>query len=137
LGKWKAQIDMPDGPLTCILEFRSNGTISVEQYDTWEHRGQNALRYQGFGTGTYSFWGYARRIIRGSSVDGFVTINLTLDDTLPKYTAISHTRVNYGFNEDRTVFQLVDGGFGCGDNYSGPSVYPGEHVAYAIFTKIQ
>ena len=138
LGKWKAQINMKDGPLTCIMEFRSDRTIRVEQYDTWEHRGGLfALRYQGFGTGTYSFWGHVRRTVRGSPVDGFVTINLKLDDALPKYTNLTYTRINYNFNEDKTVFELVGAGFGCGDNYSGAAVYPTQNVAYVSFTKIQ
>ena len=138
LGKWRARINMNDGPLTCIMEFRADRTIRVEQYDTWEHRnGIYALRYQGFGTGTYSFWGHVRRTVRGSPVDGFVTINLKLDDALPKYTSLSYTRINYNFNEDKSVFELVGAGFGCGDNYSGASVYPSQNVAYVRFEKIQ
>jgi len=137
-GRWKAQINMNDGPLTCIMDFRSDRTIRVEQFDTWEHRGGiYALRYQGFGTGTYSFWGHARRMVRGIPVDGFVTVNLRLDDALPKYTAVTYTRINYHFNDDKTVFELVGAGFGCGDNYSGTSVYPMQNVAYITFEKIQ
>ena len=138
LGTWRAVIAMNDGPLTCILEFRSDRTILVEQYDTWEHRlGTNALRYQGYGTGTYSYWGHVRRMVRGLPVDGFVTINLKLDDALPKYSSVTYTRINYNFNEDKNVFELVGSGFGCGDNYSGSSIYPGESVAYTKFTKIR
>jgi len=138
LGRWRAVISMNDGPLTCILEFRSDRTIRVEQYDTWEHRlGTNALRYQGYGTGTYSYWGYARRLVRGVPVDGFVTISLKLDDALPKYSTVSFTRVNYNFNDDKSVFELIGSGFGCGDNYSGATVYPSQNVAYTRFTKIQ
>jgi TolB-like protein len=138
LGKWRAVINMNDGPLTCILEFRSNRTIIVERYDTWEHReGTNALRYQGFGTGTYSYWGHARRMVRGTPVDGFVTINLKLEDALPKYTALSQSRLNLNFDEEKNNFELVSTGFFCGDNFSGPSVYPSAAVAYTQFTKIQ
>lgn len=137
LGKWRAVINMYDGPLTCLLEFRSDRTVLVEQFDTWEHRGDYSLRYQGFGTGTYSYWGYARRTIQGKPADGFVTVNFKLDDALPKYAAISYTRVNFGFNEDKSVFELAENGFGCGDNYSGPSIYPSQTVAYVSFTKIQ
>jgi hypothetical protein len=122
LGKWRAVINMNDGPLTCILEFRSNRTIIVERYDTWEHRGENALRYQGFGTGTYSYWGHARRTVRGVPVDGFVTINLKLEDALPKYVALSQSRLNLNFDEEKNYFELVSTGFSCGDNFSGPSV---------------
>lgn len=138
LGRWKAVINMNDGPLTCILEFKPDRTITAEQYDTWEHRlGTNALRYQGYGTGTYTYWGYARRFVRGLPTDGFVTINLKLNDALPKYVSISYTRINFSFNDEKNVFELVGSGFGCGDNFSGPSVYPGQNVAYTSFTKIQ
>jgi len=138
LGRWMASINLNDGPLTCIMEFRSDRTIRVEQYDTWEHRdGIYALRYQGFGTGTYSFWGHVRRMVRGSPVDGFVTINLNLTDALPKYTNLTYTRINYNFNDDKSVFELVGAGFGCGDNYSGPSVYPTQNIAYVRFEKMQ
>jgi hypothetical protein len=56
LGKWQAVINMVDGPLVCILEFNANRTVRVEQYDTWEYRGDRSLKYQGFGAGTYSYW---------------------------------------------------------------------------------
>jgi hypothetical protein len=138
LGKWRAVINMIDGPLTCILEFRSNRTVLVEQYDTWEYRGgDRSLRYQGFGTGTYSYWGHVRRTVRGSPVDGFVTINLKLEDALPKYAALSLTRLNLFFDEGKNNFSLVSAGFGCGDNYAGSSVYPQAAVVYTAFTKIQ
>jgi len=137
LGRWTAVINMVDGPLTCILDFKSDRTVTAIQYDTWEHRlGTNALRYQGFGSGTYTYWGYARRTIRGVPVDGFVTINLKLSDVLPKYTTVSYTRINYSFNDDKSVFELAGGGLGCGDNFTGASVYPGQNVAYVKFTKI-
>jgi hypothetical protein len=137
LGKWRALINMADGPLVCILEFRSNRTIRVEQYDTWEHRGDRSLKYQGFGTGTYSYWGHVRRTVRGSPVDGFVTVNLSLEDALPKYTALSLARLNLFFDEEKNNFELVSAGLSCGDNYAGPSVYPQASVAYTKFTKIQ
>ncbi|MDR1863464.1 MAG: hypothetical protein LBQ67_06035 [Treponema sp.] len=137
LGKWKAVISMVDGPLVCILEFRANRTVRVEQYDTWEHRGDRSLKYQGFGAGTYSYWGHARRTVRGSPVDGFVTVNLKLEDALPKYTTISLTRLNLFFDEEKNNFELVDAGLSCGDNYTGPSVYPQAAVGYAKFTKIR
>ena len=136
LGKWQARIDLDDGPLTCILEFRSDRTLIVEQFDTWEHRGEASLRYQGFGTGTYSYWGHARRAINEKPVDGFVSISFRLQDTLTRYSVASYNRVNLSYNESKTVFELVDGGFGCGNNYAGPSVFPGDVVAYGRFTKI-
>jgi hypothetical protein len=137
LGRWRAVINMIDGPITCILEFRANRTVNVVQYDTWEHRGDRSLKYQGFGTGTYSYWGHVRRTIRGSPVDGFVTINLKMEDALPKYTTLSLSRINLFFDEGKVNFELVSSGFACGDNYAGPSVYPQATVAYTKFTKIQ
>ncbi|MDR0718309.1 MAG: hypothetical protein LBF78_01635 [Treponema sp.] len=132
LGKWRAVIDIPDGPLTCILEFRSNRTVNAEQYDTWERRGDKSLRYQGFGSGTYSYWGHARRTVRGKSVDGFVTLNLNLKDALPKYIAVNFTRLNLNFNEDKSLFELVASGFTCGEN-----VDSSQTISYTRFTKLQ
>jgi hypothetical protein len=137
LGKWRAVINMVDGPLVCILEFRSDRTVRVEQYDTWEYRGDRSLKYQGFGTGTYSYWGHVRRTVRGSPVDGFVTINLKLEDALPDYTAVSLTRLNLFFDDGKNNFELAGAGLSCGDNYAGPSVYPQAKAAYTRFTKIQ
>jgi hypothetical protein len=137
LGKWRALINMPDGPLVCILEFRANRTVRAEQYDTWEHRGDRSLKYQGFGAGTYSYWGHVRRTVRGAPVDGFVTINLKLEDALPRYAAVSLTRLNLFFDDEKNSFELVSAGLACGDNYAGPSVYPQAAVAYTKFTKIQ
>ena len=136
LGKWMAQIQLEDGPLTCIVEFRADRRLVVEQFDTWERRGEFSLRYQGFGTGTYTFWGHARRTRGGGPVDGFITVNFNLDDALPKYENISYTRMNYNFNESRSVFQLVGSGFGCGDVYQGDSDNVTQHHAYITFTKI-
>jgi TolB-like protein len=137
LGKWRAVIDMVDGPLVCIMEFNANRTVRVEQYDTWEYRADRSLKYQGFGTGTYSYWGHVRRTVRGSPVDGFVTLNLKLEDALPKYTTLSLTRLNLFFNEEKNNFELVSAALSCGDNYAGPSVYPQTSVGYTRFTKIQ
>jgi hypothetical protein len=137
LGKWRAVINMVDGPLVCILEFGSNRTVRAEQYDTWEYRGDRSLKYQGFGTGTYSYWGHVRRTVRGSPVDGFVTINLKLEDALPKYTSLSLTRLNLFFDDEKNNFELVSAALSCGDNYAGPSVYPQTAVGYTKFTKIQ
>ena len=136
LGRWRAEISLADGPLVCILEFNTERRLVVERFDTWEHRVEYSLRYQGFGTGTYSFWGHARRMRGGAPVDGFITVNFELEDALPKYSDISYTRMNYSFNESRTVFQLVGGGFGCGDNFSGPAIYPQENLFFVTFTKI-
>jgi hypothetical protein len=132
LGKWRAMIDIPDGPLTCILEFRSDRTVNATQYDTWERRGDRSLRYQGFGSGTYSYWGHARRTVQGKSVDGFVTLNLNLKDALPKYALVNFTRLNLNFNEEKSLFELVASGFTCGENIGSSQT-----VSYTQFTKIQ
>jgi hypothetical protein len=70
-------------------------------------------------------------------VDGFVTINLKLEDALPKYTSLSLTRLNLFFDDEKNNFELVSAGLSCGDNYAGPSVYPQTAVRYTRFTKIQ
>jgi hypothetical protein len=135
LGKWRSVIDLNETALVCTVEFRSDRTVRVERYDTWERRGDHSLMYQGFGTGTYSYWGHVRRTVRGSPVDGFVTINLKLEDALPKYTAVSFSRLNLYFDEEKSHFELVSGGFACGDTFSGSN--SAAAVAYTQFTKIQ
>ena len=141
LGKWRSTIDMIDGPVTCIMEFRSDRTVRVEQYDTWEHNGTNSLKYQGIGTGTYTYAGYLRRTVtvgdRQIQADATVSINLTLEDALPKYTSVSSGGLRVLFNDSKSAFELAAGAIPCGDNYSGPSVYPNESVFYTKFTKIQ
>jgi hypothetical protein len=137
LGKWRAVINMIDGPLVCILEFRADRTVRAEQYDTWEYRGDRSIKCQGFGAGSYSYWGHVRRTVRGSPVDGFVTISLKLEDALPKYTSLNLVRLNLFFDEEKNNFELVNAGLSCGDNYAGPSVYPHEVAGYTKFTKIQ
>jgi TolB-like protein len=135
LGRWRSVINLNEGPLVCTIEFRSDRTVRIQQYDTWERRGNNSLMYQGFGTGTYSYWGHARRTVRGMPVDGFVTLNLKLEDALPKYTAVSFSRVNLYFDEEKNNFELVNSGFTCGDDFSKSD--SGTAVAYTKFTKIQ
>jgi TolB-like protein len=147
LGKWRAVINLNDGPLVCILEFKSDRTVTVEQYDTYEHRDDSVLKYQGFGRGTYSYQGHVRRMLalkdakgvvyRETPVDGSVSISLTLEDALPKYGSLSQNRISLAFNEAKTGFELVSAGLACGDNFSGPAVYPQTTVAYTQFTKIQ
>jgi hypothetical protein len=140
LGKWRSTIDMIDGPVTCVLEFRSNRTILVEQYDTWEHNGTNILKYQAIGTGTYSYAGYLRRSVniggRAVESDATVGINLNLEDALPRYEKIELGGLRVLFNDAKSSFELVSGSLPCGDNFSGPSVYPGDKVFYTKFTKI-
>ena len=140
LGRWISTIDTIDGPLTSILEFRTDRTVRVEQYDTWEHNGTDSLRYQAIGTGSYSYVGYMRRTVtignREILADATVGINLTLEDALPRFSSISAGGLRVLFNEDRSSFELVVGGLPCGENFSGPSVFPSRNVAYTRFTKI-
>lgn len=141
LGKWRSTINMPDGPLTCVMEFRSNRTVRVEQFDTWEHSGTNSLKYQAIGTGTYTYVGYLRRTItidrREISSDATVGISLTLEDALPAYASVNAGGLRVLFNEERNSFELSYGGIPCGNNHTGPAVYPSARVYYTRFTKIQ
>ena len=141
LGKWRSTLDMADGPVTCILEFRSDRTVLVNQYDTWEHSGTNILKYQGIGTGNYTYAGYLRRNVtiegRQIQTDATVGINLSLEDALPKYTNLAVGGLRVLFNDSRTSFDFVYGALPCGDNFSGPSVYPREKVYFTKFSKIQ
>jgi len=141
LGKWRSTINMVDGPVTCVLEFLSDRTVKVQQYDTWEHNGTNSLKYQAIGSGTYSYSGYRRRTVtvngQGILADATVGINLKLEDALPKYVNVSRTGLRALFDDPKESFELVNGGFPCGDNFTGPSVYSSAAVAYTKFNKIQ
>ena len=141
LGRWRSTINMADGPVTCILEFRSNRTIHVQQFDTWEHNGAHILKYQGFGSGTYSYAGYLRRTLtidrRQIQADATVGIVLRLEDALPKYKTVNVAGLRVLFDDSKNSFEFVYGGIPCGDNLSGPSVYPSANVYYTRFTKIQ
>jgi len=141
LGRWQSTINMIDGPVTCIIEFRSDRSVRVQQYDTWEHNGTNSLKYQAIGSGTYTYAGYRRRNVtinnRVIQADATVGVNLALEDALPKYKTVSRSGIRVLFNDSRNSFELVNAGLPCGDNYSGPSVYPSETVSYTRFNKIQ
>jgi hypothetical protein len=147
LGKWRSVIDLGDGPLTCILEFRSDRTVVAEQYDTYEYRNGSSLTYQGYGRGTYSFAAQVRRVValrdarglvyREAPVDGVVSLNISLEDTLPKYTSLGRNRISLAFDEAKSSFELINGSFLCGENLGGPGIYPETAVAYTHFTKIQ
>ena len=142
LGKWRSTIDMIDGPVTCIMEFRSDRTVQVVQYETWEHNGTDSLKYQAIGTGTYTLMGshLPRTVtVAGQRIptDAALGVNLTLEDALPKYGKVSTSGARVVFNESRNGFELVTGGMPCGDNYTGPSVYPSASVYYTKFSKIQ
>ena len=141
LGRWRSTIDMPDGPVTCVMEFSSNRTVKVIQYDTWEHNGTNSLKYQAIGNGTYTYAGYLRRNVtvggRTIQADATVGINLNLEDALPKYVKVDERGLRVLFDDSKSSFELTSGGFPCGDNLTGPSIYPSQRVYYTRFIKIQ
>jgi hypothetical protein len=132
---------MPDGPVVCIIEFRSDRSVRVERYDTWEHRQQNALRYEGFGTGTYTYAGFANRIVnvgaRQIRIDATISVNLSLEETLPDQTSVNQAGIHLVFNGDRTSFEIVNGMLPCGRNFDGPSVFHSEVLGFTQFTKIR
>jgi len=141
LGTWQSTINLPDGPVVCIIEFRSNRTVSIERYDTWEHRQGNALRYEGFGGGSYTYTGFVNRMINVSSrqvrIDASVSVNLALEETLPEQTNVSRASLGILFNNEKTSFEIVNSTLPCGRNYDGPSVYPSEALGFTQFTKIR
>ena len=147
LGKWRSEISTPDGPVVCVMEFRSDRSVRVEQYDTWEHKQNHALKYEGYGAGTYAYAGYARRTMnirdaqgnsRQSPVDATVSVNLTIQEALTEYAEVSLSGLRLLFNDDsRSAFELLNAGLPCGRNYDGASVYPSSALAFTRFTKIQ
>jgi hypothetical protein len=147
LGKWRSVINLGDGPLTCILEFRSDRTVLVEQYDTYEHRNGSSLTYQGYGRGTYVYAGHVRRLLalkdarglvyREAPVDGVVSVSISLEDALPKYGSLSRNRISLAFDEGKNSFELISDSLLCGENLGGSGIYPQTAVAYTHFTKIQ
>ena len=140
LGKWQSTINMIDGPVTCIMEFRADRTVNVQQFDTWEHTGVESLKYQGIGAGSYTYAPYKRRSVnvggRSVQADATVGITLSLEDALPNYESISMAGMRVLYNDSRTSFELVSGGIPCGNNRGGSSVYASENVVYSRFTKI-
>jgi hypothetical protein len=140
LGTWQASLNMPDGPIVCIIEFRSDRTVGVERYDTWEHKQNNALRYEGYGRGSYSYVGYANRVITVNSrqvrIDATVSVNLTLEEVLPNQTSVV-AGLSLVFNGDKSSFDFVNGALPCGTNHDGPSVYPSASLGFVNFTKIR
>jgi len=141
LGTWQSTINMPDGPVVCIMEFKSDRTVRVERYDTWEHKQNNALRYEGFGEGSYTYRGFANRVITVSSrqvrVDAVASINLKLEETLPDQTAVNISALNLVFNSDKTSFEIAGSMLPCGRNFDGPSVYPSAVLGFTQFVKIR
>ncbi|MCL2093629.1 MAG: hypothetical protein FWH12_05465 [Treponema sp.] len=140
LGTWQSVINMADGPVITILEFRFDRTVRVHRYDTWEHDGTNIIKYQAIGSGTYTYAGYRRRAVnlegRTIQTDATVGISLELEDALPAFEIINALGLRVLFDEARENFDLVYGSLPCGTNYSGPAVYPTERVVYTRFVKI-
>lgn len=140
-GTWQSTLNMPDGPVVCIIEFKRDRTVHVERYDTWEHRQRNSLRYEGFGSGTYAYIGYANRTINAGGqqvrIDATFSINLSLEETLPDQTNVNLSGLSVAFNADKTAFSIVNGSLPCGRNYDGPSVHPSEYLGFSSFTKIR
>jgi len=141
LGRWQSTLNMPDGPVICIIEFKSDRTVSVERYDTWEHRQNNSLRYEGYGDGTYSYAGYANRLVNINSqqvrIDAAANVSLKLEETLPEQTAVNQSGLYILFNADRSSFEIVNGILPCGRNFDGPSIYPSTVIGFSRFTKIR
>jgi hypothetical protein len=113
----------------------------VQRYDTWEHSGVTSLKYQAIGSGTYSYAGYRRRTVsaggRTIQADATISVNVTLEDALPKYEKINSSGLRVLFDESKNSFELVNAGLPCGDNQGGPPVYPSANVHYTKFVKIQ
>ncbi|MCL2721459.1 MAG: hypothetical protein FWD47_08990 [Treponema sp.] len=141
LGTWQSTITMPDGPVVCIIEFRTDRTVRVERFDTWEHRQSNALRYEGYGTGTYTYAGFANRNIniggRQVRVDATISVHLSLEETLPDQASVNQSGISLVFNGDRSAFEIVNGMLQCGRNFDGPSVYHSDVLGFTQFTKIR
>ncbi|MCL2765114.1 MAG: hypothetical protein FWD40_07560 [Treponema sp.] len=141
LGTWQSVLNMPDGPVVCIIEFRTDRSVRVERYDTWEHRQQNALRYEGYGTGTYSYIGFANRVVsaggRQVRVDSAISVNLSLEETLPDQASVNQSGLHLAFNGERTTFEIVNGMLPCGRNFDGPSVYQSSVLGFSQFRKLR
>ena len=141
LGTWQTTINLVDGPVLCIMEFLDDRTVRVHRFDTWEHNGTNSLVYHGIGSGTYTYLGYRRRNVDlgGQQViaDATIGINLRLEDALPEYISVNISGLRVLFDDARNNFEITYGAIPFGNNFSGPSVYPGERLFYTSFTKIQ
>jgi hypothetical protein len=145
LGTWQCTINLPDTPLVCTITFRENRSVAIERFDTWEHRQHNALKYEGYGTGSYTYAGYARRSMNfrdagGQSkqvqVDAVLGVNLKLEETLPEQTSLNQGGMWILFDDAKTAFEFVNFGFPCGRNYDGEQYGPGR-VSFNRFTKIR
>ena len=141
LGTWQAVVNMPDGPAVSIIQFNADRTVIIERYDTWEHKQNNSLRYEGFGGGTYTYIGFANRIVNIGSrqvrIDAIASVNLTLEEALSAHSSINRGNLQLIFNSDRTSFEIINNILPFGRNYDGPSVHPSEVVGFTQFTKIR
>ncbi|MCL2411695.1 MAG: hypothetical protein FWC97_08640 [Treponema sp.] len=141
LGTWQSTINTPHGPITSIIEFRSDRTVRVERYDTWEQSQNNTLRYEGFGTGTYTYTGFANRIVtinnRQVRIDAIASVNLRLEDTLPGQASINQSNLQILFNSDKTSFEILNNMLPSGRNYDVSSTHPSARVGFSQFTRIQ
>ncbi|MCL2196429.1 MAG: hypothetical protein FWB77_02310 [Treponema sp.] len=141
LGTWRSTVNMPDGPVVCIIEFGTGRKAAVERYDTWEHKRNNALRYEGYGAGSYTYIGYANRQITVNAkqvrIDAVFSVNLDLEETLPEQTNVNTGGLAIIFNGDKTSFEIQNGSLLCGRNHDGPSVYPSAVIGFTQFVKIR
>jgi len=141
LGTWQSSINMPDGPVVCIIEFKPDRVASVERYDTWEHRQNHTLRYEGFGSGTYTYTGYSNRVVtinsRQTRIDAIASVNLTLEETLPDDQSVNRSNLQILFNSEKTSFEILNNILPCGKNYARGSTTPSETFGYTHFSKIR
>ncbi|MDR1445882.1 MAG: PQQ-like beta-propeller repeat protein [Treponema sp.] len=139
IGKWQSNVSLGDASLVCIIEFKSDRSIVVERFDTYESRNDNSLLYYASGTGSYWFGGHIRRITqfrdrngevyREAPVDGSFNLTLNLDNALPNYASIKQERLYLIFGDGRNSFELPAAGLLCGDTPSGV-------MSYTRFSKI-
>jgi hypothetical protein len=141
LGTWQSVLEpaVPDessplvpgdGPLVCIIEFQTGQRVLVKQFDTYEQKGSQSLKYEAIGTGTYSYWGHARRNIGGLTADATFSLSVSLEDALPKYGSLNASRMGLAFDEEKKTFEMGGAGLPCGDKPGGKS------LSYDHFTKI-
>jgi TolB-like protein len=85
-GRWRSTITSNGRTLICILNFRDNGQITVEQYDTnkvtghWWGTYTNDIR-RGRGSGTYSFRESGNRVV--------ADISLSISGVSHEFTAVT------------------------------------------------
>jgi TolB-like protein len=118
-GRWRSTITSNGITLICILDFRRDGTINVERYDTNRViRGLAGMSHsnetkRGRGYGTYSF--------RESGNSVIADISLTLSGVLIEFTAVTARVIFYQsspnqftvdseYMEDSMKCEYYDGG---------------------------